>query len=296
MPPADKIPTYPEPATALLPASTSALPLVEAPRPEIYKLETSDRDTVPYAVLPPGFKIESLEALNGKHRPRFREGTAKLHNIAALRAYIDRFACPRCPVVYVDISSHTITAILDDDSYMDSREGSRRVDRAVVSISLDERFQQWKAFCAKRQTQRELIRFIDLNESHFRQPDGAAMRTLAAQLQVKKEMSFTNVEQMTGAARDVVLEYKTSTTERNEIKFPSLITIRIPIFAHQEKGEIPVKILFDLEEGQLFFTLRIPDENAIVEAAWEALVEELRAAMPEGLLILEGAAPAAPNS
>lgn len=270
----------------------ASYPVMESPKPEV--LET--HDGVGYALLPEGWTVANMESITGQHAPRYRQGTARVYDIPSLAAYVERFAEAGDAVLYVDAARFAITCVLDDAKY-DPDNTPRRADRVVVEISQDPRFLAWKALCAKPVGKKDFVRFIEMNDSHFHEPNGAQMRSLATQLEVTKTMTFTDVEKMTGAARDVIFRYETATKEQGEIKFPSEIWLKIPIFQHQAKAEIPVRLYYDLEAGALTFTLRIPDENALVEAAWDQVRGELEAAMGGGAVpILNGVPPEAPKS
>lgn len=276
--------------------SESTTPFVEAVEPKSIALASIGqfRETV---ALPPGWSLQDLTPFIGKRPPQYREGTVVLHDIESLTDYLVRYSHADS-VIYVDSVNQRITAVLDD-GVAGSPGAERRVDLAVLSIALDSKFKLWVQWTSQPVSQKSLVRFIEENDSHFFRPSGAEMRTLAAALDVKKTTAFKSIEKMVGAARDVVLGYETSTSEQGEIKFPSEIVIKVPVFEHQQRAELPVRIYFDLVENSVQFTLRIPDVEAIKESAWEAVKKELAKALAVknlSLPVLNGTAPKPPNS
>lgn len=266
-------------------------PIVEAVKPV-----HSTVNEVPIAVVPPNWKVESLEHLTGKLAPRFREGVANLHDVPSLVAYSKRYAT-RASVIYVDSARRCITAVLDDGdipSIPPEAYVGRKADRAALSVALDPKFKLWTEFCSARRTQKDLIRFIEEYDSHFANPSGSEMRTLASKLDLKKNTTFKSVEKLEGAARDVSLQYETATNETGDIKFPSQVTIRIPVLEHQAEAQIIIRLFFELEGNAVLFSLRIPDPTSIVELAWKNVREQLTAAMKEQSLevpVYNGSAP-----
>lgn len=276
--------------------------LVEAVEPQVLNLNNFTNAFQAIAV-PPSWTVHDVTKIIGKRPPAYRQGTVQLHDIDGLVGYLMRYSGPET-VVYVDSEVQSITAVLDDGlaigSGGDKATQGRRCDLAFVTMEQDPKFKRWTAFASQPRYQKELIRFIEMNDSNFLKPSGAEMRTLAASLDLKKSTVFKSIEKMNGGARDVTLGYETQTSEVGEIKFPSEIVIKIPVFRHQREGAIPVRVYFELIDNQIQFTLNIPDSNSIVDAAWEQVRKDFTDAMTAANLaaipVLNGQRPEQPNS
>lgn len=276
--------------------------LVEAVQPQVLTLNNFTNAFEAIAV-PPSWTVQDVSKFIGKRPPAYRQGTVQLHDIDGLVGYLSRYAGPET-VVYVDSEAQSIIAVLDDGLIASATDGKtsqgRRGDLAYVTMKLDPKFQRWAAFASQPRYQKELIRFIEMNDSNFLKPSGAEMRTLAASLDLKKSTVFKSIEKMNGGARDVTLGYETQTSEVGEIKFPSEIVIKIPVFRHQREGSIPVRVYFELIDNQVQFTLNIPDQNSIIDAAWAQVRKDFTDAMNTANLsaipVLNGQRPESPNS
>ena len=113
------------------------------------------------------------------------------------------------------------------------------------------------------------------------------------QLEVKKGSTFKNVVREDTAAGDVSLCYETTTTEQGEVKCPTTLRIRIPIFESGAKYELEARLRYELKEGALLFHLRLPERARMLEQAWLTEVGALVAMLEEKGLsvpVMEGQA------
>ena len=239
------------------------------------------------ALLPPGWKAESLAGMLPPPAPSYREAKVLCHTVDALVGYVARHRTGATSV-WMDEPNARVVAVLDDGT---EAAPGRRVHTACYAAELAPEFVEWVALTKAPVGQAALIAFIEDHDRHFVEPTGARMRTIANQLEVKKGVSFKNVEREDSAAADVSLVYETQTTELQSVKCPQSLRIRIPVFRQGAVYEIECRLRFDLQEGRLLFHLRMPEQAKIREMAWSQVAAELRERLAAGepvVPVLEG--------
>lgn len=243
-------------------------------------------DGTPVALCPPNWSAQDLSKYLPKREPTFREGTVQLHDLESFAAYVARHST-ESTVVYAEHSDNgggKIVAVIDDGA---PKTPGRRVDRAILEISADPRFAAWAHLHGKAINQRGFIDFIEDHDREFLEPGGAHMRTCVNQLEVKKNVTFKNVEREDSAASDVSLIYETDTQQTNELKFPQNIIISVPIMRNCAAVPIHARIRYKVEDGKVTFTVKLESLYVLLEVAWSAVIQELRKLL-EKIPVLQG--------
>lgn len=228
--------------------------------------------------LPPGWTCPDISRLVGVPLMPYRARSYAAETAEDLAVYLSRHGGPEAEV-YVDSKAEKITLILDAGA---GGENGRMKDLGTLKVEKDPRFVEWVERCQRVMSAETLREMLEDCASHFETPTAAEIRTLVNGLRLKKSQTFSKVEH-DGAAAGVSLEYKSEIAGASggAIEFPEVLVLSLPVYRHQTRAKIPVKVKIDLQDGTLYFKLRIPDLAALLEAAWGQVAQEVHDALTE---------------
>jgi len=225
-----------------------------------------EADCEPYAILPEGHRLESLQQL----LPEPARITRKL-----VMADADSFS------TYVDAWKH------------EHSELTASQDRLVIECTLDGHAKTKPSWCAhtvqypcplsrewkswisndrKRMTQLEFAEFLEDHVNDVVEPMGAELLSLANQLQIIRKATFGSTQRL--ASGEVSFQY-TNENETGTVEIPERITLGIPVFHGGGPYAVNARMKYRLREAELQLWFELIEPEKYLEDAFNEVVAQI---------------------
>ena len=257
-----------------------ALIIAGAPKPD---------HCVPFAVLPEGYKLNSLEQLLEK--PNRIKGTVNLLTSDSFIQYIKRFVDPRT-VIFADQPRIKFTAIIDYHETNADPEWAEH--KAIYACPLSDQWKEWVGKDKKSMDQLEFAEFIELHISDIAPADddqvgfsGAQLLEMVLAFQETRKSEFKSVRRI----HDGTFQFAYSDEKGGgNTSLPEKIRLAIPPFHNGLYYALEAKLRYRLRDGDLTLWYELIEPKAILEAAFKAVMKNIQDGLPEQLVI-EAVAP-----
>lgn len=253
------------------------------------RVET-DIDGTPFAVLPAGSMIASLEHLLPK--PTRKRGKVTCSETAALITYLNKHAEPSGSMIYAEIDSEQsvfkLVAVIDDHQQADPRW---RDHICILNPELSVEWKRWTGKDGIRMSQAEFASWLEDNRGDVAtapgMPDGAQILEMAlgfeatAEKRMRSKINTTNG----GFAFEYVDQENDDT--RTTMKFYERFTIGVPVFRGSTSAyPIEARLKYRNKSGELTFWFELVRPDKVFAAE----VSESVAFVAEetGLLVIAG--------
>jgi len=191
--------------------------------------------------------------------------------------------------VFASFKDMAITAVLDWHGTDLVGEGNHQ---ARYSLSLTSELHAWLGINGKLMSQSQFAEFIEEHLDDIHSPAPADVLTVANSLSGKRNVAFKSINNLANGDRSLVWEETTDAKSAGDIRVPSEIVLRIPVFRGAEEAtmfEIRALFRYRINDGKLSFEVKLLQVDRIRETAFDHLVEVIT----EGLnAAFEGKAPA----
>lgn len=183
---------------------------------------------------------------------------------------------------FVDRDGGNIQAILDyhGDAAAPSWCTHRASFQAVETVD----WKIWTANNEKPFSQMEWVEFLEDNINTIREPDGADMQSLCANLEQKKKVNFrSSVKVDSGTVRfayDEEVETKGG-TQKGQIEIPSVFKLGIQPFEGCDLYALLARLRYRITDGKLTFRYRLDRPDLVWNDAMKDAVETFRGEMQE---------------
>lgn len=237
---------------------------------------------VPFAVVPSGYRLESLEKL--LQAPSRQRGTAEVSDADSFIAYVNRHKGDATDLYFQVNPSPSFTAVFNAP-----RPGQPGWSdfRAHYACPLSPAWQTWTAHDGKRMGQEEFARFIEANLPDIVQPEAADMLEIALSLEAKKKVNFASGLRLSNGANELTYEEQIEgSAAKGKLQIPEKIVLGIPVFENGQGYSVEANFRYRIAEGKLAMWYELVRTHVIVEDA----VAELRKVIDEqtGLVALNG--------
>jgi uncharacterized protein YfdQ (DUF2303 family) len=252
---------------------------------DIFKAEDIERlapGTSPFAVVPDGARVESLERM--MPRPARRSSNATLGTSDAFADYVARYATPDTVIFYAATDptvfrfgfkaifnygeASKIEKPADDGAAVTITPGLAGWgdNTAVFVPTLAPEFKAWRETNKVVMSQTDFARFLEDRIADIVEPDGAALFELITEFEAKADVAVNATTRLTSGSFQVVWSEEVSGKHRTgAMEFPSKITLRIPVI----RGELPrafnVRLRFRVASQKLTFWFEIVDLERVIE-------------------------------
>ena len=255
---------------------------------------------VPYAVVPKGMEIKSLQPLVNEFlsKPKFREGTVKLDRLGSFCAIVNRFKCEdtalfaKGKILDNDIEASLLAVF---DYYPEGKENTltgRCQHKALYNFPISKEFSFWLSNNSKVLSQGEFAELLEdrINDLVVAVTDEAttfvALNPKFADpieiLELSRDLEIYSNEQCKQkvklASGETELKFTSEHVDGSgkPITIPDFFMINIPIFEMGDYQSIPVRLRYRLSQGSVkwFFELYRIDQvfdEAFHEACDEAV-------------------------
>jgi uncharacterized protein YfdQ (DUF2303 family) len=232
--------------------------------------------------------------------PRELRGTAVVRSPLAFAALVERYA-DAATTVWADVAARggrgEVTAIFND--HTEQRPGWRD-HRTVYCPELDEDFKAWRDQSAGPLLPKEA--FLDFLQDHLANiisPAPAELVEIAAKLRALKTAEFDQeVDVKTGGVEFTYKVKRSASVSGGKLSYPGEVVISTFVYAGAadavQRVQIEGRLAWDVNDrNQLVLGVRLHRLAEKIREAWEAETAKLRDALPAGVLLVDGPAPAA---
>lgn len=230
----------------------------------------------PFVVLPQDYKVEGLERL--LPAPTRIRQSAQLKSLASFLAYVNKFKGADT-IITAEITPTTfaVCALLD---YHGAGKAEFVTHFAHFAPGLSVEWTTWLANSKKPLPQADFANFIEEQLPTIASPDAAELLELVQNLEGSVNAKFTAVNRLKDGARG--LQY-TETIELNGgqtskpglVELPAELLLKIAVFEHGPKWEVPVRLRYRLAEGRITFTLIVVDPHRVIATAADDAIKEI---------------------
>jgi uncharacterized protein YfdQ (DUF2303 family) len=227
---------------------------------------------VPYAVIPSGTRLESLEKFMG--RPRTIVHQATFTRSQSLIAFGLQFKNEAMTVAF-DEAQVTFQVVVDD--HLPSQP-SWRSHIGTLQLAYSPEAKAWIEGTGKSKArdQEEFALFIEDHLLDITSPKGTDVLGMVLNFKTASTASFSRAVRLNDGT--VQLAYSVD-NKPGEVSMPEKMTIHIPIFNGQHRTDVELRVRYRIQEAKLVLWYEIINFERIKRQA----IEEYVAAVEEGI-------------
>jgi uncharacterized protein YfdQ (DUF2303 family) len=232
-------------------------------------------------ILPPGYK-HVPKALTMPHDIAAHIECGTLQSLAD---YVEAFHS----YLVVFANDSIIKAVLDYHYEMEMVGNANHT--ATFHLSTTAEWRAWKAISGRQMAQREFAEFIEEHLDEIHSPPPADVLTIANTLSGKRNVSFSQVNDLANGDKSLVWEEKTDAKSAGDIRVPSKIVLRIPIYEGAEEEttyEVTALFRYRIADGKLAYEVKLLKTERILKQAFERIVAQLETLLPDTSTIIVG--------
>jgi uncharacterized protein YfdQ (DUF2303 family) len=246
-----------------------------------------------FAALPPGVKLVPRESF--KPSPDMMRGTVRVDSLKSLYDYI-RLMGNSETAIFANRHAHpnNITACIDWN-------GGWGEHTAIYELGLTPEWMAWQGISGKPLGQLTFAEFIEEHLDCIHEPSAAEVLTVATTLSGKRKVEFTNVVNLANGDKSLQWAETTDAKAAGDIRVPSFITLRIPIYRGSEDATtFDIKALFRyrIADGKLSYEVKLIGAEKVAGLAFEKIYAAINGEFegdPSPPLIVCGAVLATPR-
>lgn len=237
-----------------------------------------DGDESPVAIVPDGFKVESLAPLL-LARPRRYGATIHLGDVDSFVRYVKEHTARFVDdddveaTMYYTVEPARFTHIFNDHS---GAGPDWRDYRAIYTCPPSPEWRTWFGNNGKQKTQADFARFIEDNLPDVVAPPAADMLELSRTLEARKAVNFASSTRLSNGATELqYTEEITGTSQKGKMQVPDEFTIGIPVFKNGPGYRIICRFRYRLEGPRLLLWYEMVRPHKILEDAIKQVREQI---------------------
>lgn len=238
---------------------------------------------IPLAVLPAGFKRESLEQY--LPAPTRSRGNTTLRDMESFIALVKQESKSEQTRIYGCFEPASFKAVFND-CFMDSP--GWRDHTATFSCPQSVEWKTWLGKNKSKMTQADFAQFIEDNLPDIASPPAADMLEISRTLEAKKKVNFASGIRLSNGQNELTYEEEISgTSAKGKLQIPETFTVGIPVLEGGAKYGVECRLRYRIEDGgKMFMWFDMLRPHKVVEDAikqvWNSIEEGT------GLPILNG--------
>jgi len=249
----------------------------------------------PYAIIPEGYRMETLEFEALPPLPDHIHQRVYLKTEESFVSYVKKFRTHTTMVFGVGASSNVKSGESGASftAYLDYHEGGRdqkpsRVNHmASFEVGFSSEFRAWAAYDVVALAQGDFINFIEQNSRDVVSPDSATLMEVIINFESHTSVQFrSKVDRVTGG-RSLTFEEKieAGSPSVGKIKVPDALKIKIPVFEGGREYEFNARMEYRPRDGQLRVVYHLHRPFEVVTKALEDMKSEIEGALETEILI-----------
>lgn len=227
---------------------------------------------VPAALIPDGFKLETLERL--LPQPQRIKSTITLTDADSFIRYWQTYADDKS-VLFSDLAARKFRAVFDYQQPGQPAWGDFRAELTLRHTS------EWKTWTGKNNEwmpQITFAEFIELHALDVIDPISADLVLMTQTLQMRKKVSYTSGQRLhDGRVQLTYVEEQEGTAgPKGDLRIPEKIMLALRVFEGCEKYQVPAFLRYRIgDDRQLKFMYQIERPERIVEDAFGLVCKQL---------------------
>lgn len=254
--------------TATLPAETIAQLAVAG-------IKVFDVNDIPHALLPPGYKLESLEETLPDPL-RIREHII-VRDAVSLIDYYQLFGGVDISLIFANEDASEITAKLD---YHSTNGPSHCTHTCTLKLAHSDEWKVWHSNNGKMMPQRVFAELIEDNIKDIMEPSGAELLEVAKTLQATKKLNFRSGQELHNGQVQLTYneEIKGEAGPSGQLQIPRVIKLALRVYRGEDPYSAAARFRYRItDEGQLMFSYHIDNVAMIKEDAFKTIVDKIKA-------------------
>lgn len=231
---------------------------------------------VPFEVVPEGYSVESLEAL--QLSPTRIKQNVSVFDADSFTKYFTDY-CDEDSRIFVDVQRPSIVGVLD--YHKQTGAAPRWNDHRVTYVFRHTK--EWTAWAAKdRQpfTQAAFAQFIEDNLPDIHHPAPATMVEVSRTLEAKKSVDFSSATRLSsGEVQFVYNEEIKGTAAQGTIEVPQTFTLVLTPFEGSPSYKLEARLRYRIKDSQLSIWYELVRPHKIIEDAVNDVVSKIRGAV-----------------
>lgn len=231
-------------------------------------------DDTPLALVPPGYKVESLERL--QESPRRIRAKVNLHTLDAFIAYAAKWNQGESSALFADEANRAVHAVFDYHEAADRPDWCDH--KASYTAQLSRELKAWLQWNGNALPQVDFAEFLEERIKDVTEPTGAHLLELATKLQVIRKAVFGS------AVRLATGEFQFQWSDENQkgtVEIPERITLGIPLFHGGEAYKITARLRYRVADGKVSFIYKLDQIEDAIEHAFAEQIAKVKAALPK---------------
>jgi uncharacterized protein YfdQ (DUF2303 family) len=218
----------------------------------------------PYAILPEGYRAESLAGMLGA--PLRRKGTTDLLDEASFIAYVNDEKTEGMTRIFGVKATPRFVAVFNDEGHSDHT--------AKWTCPLSREWKAWMESNKKPFGQTAFAQFLETRRLDISEPSAADMLEIAQSIEATSAGSFASkINRTNGNLVFGYTENTNATAGGGRLEVPEKFTIAIPVFDGGEKWKIDAFLRYRIKDGELALWFELDNPERALETAvndvWE---------------------------
>jgi len=138
---------------------------------------------------------------------------------------------------------------------------------ATVAYQHSHQFQKWQKCNGQKMGQDDFATFLDENSLDIINPTGAEVVTFASHLEVTRTERFKSARNL--ANGEVAFTFTNESSGDSQVKFPTEMTLSIPIWIGGDRIALKAKLFYRVIEGELTFWYKIMNLEDTIDHLFE---------------------------
>lgn len=263
--------------------------LFEAARAAASMENADPRETggIPYAVIPPGHTLASLESLIHNDYAQFPHRKKLDVTVIEPASFLEYWSLHQTEDsrAYGNCGNASIEGVLDDHGSTEKQPGWRQ-HRVTLGLVLSDEWKVWNGNNKKPLDQATFAEFLEDNAPDIIQPDAATFVECARDLKAKSDVTFeSRVSQSNGSARLTWNENVAGKFGKGDIEIPERFVISIAVYVGTPKISIDARLRYRIVSGKLTMWYDLYRIGQRQRDAFQSVVAEIEAGIGRKVLI-----------
>jgi uncharacterized protein YfdQ (DUF2303 family) len=232
-----------------------------------------DVDSIPFLLVPDGFKVESVERF--LPFPQRRRACVSMTSVESFTRYINEFKSDDAPRIFAAKSRNALTCIFD--YHTPGGANGWNEHQAILGLSLSKEWQTWLTSSGRALSQVAFAEFLEDNFLNIVEPNGATVLQAAAHLEAKKTVSFKSGVRLDNGAVQLSYEENVDGKGKGNLVIPSTFTLGIPVFENGDPVAVEARLRYRIKDDVLTFTYILNNPQKVLDTAFDAVLTQVQA-------------------
>ena len=234
---------------------------------------TVDESSAPFALVPEGFKVESLEKTL-EHPLQIRQ-KVNLKTAASFIAYVIRFG-DQFSTIFADQDNRAFRAILDFHAQGENHEehtASWNNHTADYACPLSREWQAWSQHDSDKMNQLQFAEFLEDRAQDIVSPSGAELLDIALKFNVTRKSVFSSGIRLSSG--EVQFQFSDQNEKKSTVEVPEEFTIGLAPFHNGEPYEVKARLRYRINDGCLLIWYQLIEPEKVIEDAFAGVMAEI---------------------